>query len=397
MGGRAWYFDALRGLMLVLMTATHLPTRFASPLGQPFGYVSAAEGFVLLSAFMAGRVYMQRHEKHGADEMRSAFLKRALKIYAWQVALLLFLFSFIALIGSAKQEDAIVNLLTYYWQQPVTAFINGLFLLYNPPLLDILPMYILFMLISAPLMLHGVRHGWAPILAASIALWLAAQFDVGRWIYHWLAEQASIKLPPVGATGSFSIAAWQLLWVLGLWMGATTIATSETDEQATPRRFPTWIVLTALVVALVGFAWRHALGQTYGGNAELNLLFDKWKLGPLRVINLLALVVLVIHYGPILRRFVPRSRFLEALGAASLAVFVSHLIIALLALTYLGPPSPARPLWIDLVLFFGTYAILYFVAWITLQVERSSAPARDRMRGWAAQGSRALISRRHKA
>ena len=125
------------------------------------------------------------------------------------------------------------NLLTYYWQQPVTAFINGLFLLYNPPLLDILPMYILFMLISAPLMLHGVRHGWAPILAASIALWLAAQFDVGRWIYHWLAEQASIKLPPVGATGSFSIAAWQLLWVLGLWMGATTIATSETDEQAT--------------------------------------------------------------------------------------------------------------------------------------------------------------------
>ena len=156
-------------------------------------------------------------------------------------------------------------------------------------------------------------------------------------------------------------------------------------------------MLTALVVALVGFAWRHALGQTYGGNAELNLLFDKWKLGPLRVINLLALVVLVIHYGPILRRFVPRSRILEALGAASLAVFVSHLVIALLALTYLGPPSPARPLWIDLVLFFGTYATLYFVAWITLQVERSSAPARDRMRGWAAQGSRALISRRHKA
>jgi len=395
-GGRAWYFDALRGLMLVLMTATHLPTRFSSPLGQPFGYVSAAEGFVLLSGFMAGRVYMQRHEKYGAEEMRSAFLKRALKIYAWQVALLLFLFSFIALIGSAKHEDAIVNLLTYYWQQPVTAFINGLFLLYNPPLLDILPMYILFMLISAPLMLHGVRHGWAPILAASIALWLAAQFDVGRSIYDWLAEQASTKLPPVGATGSFSIAAWQLLWVLGLWMGATTIATSETDEQATPRRFPTWIVLTALVVALVGFAWRHALGQTYGGNAELNLLFDKWKLGPLRVINLMALVVLVIHYGPALRRL-PRSRFLEALGAASLAVFVSHLVIALLALTYLGPPSPERPLWVDVTLFFGTYAILYLVAWITQQVDRRSALARDRLRAWAAQGSRALISRRHKA
>ena len=97
---RAWEIDALRGLMLVLMTATHLPTRFSSPLGQPFGYVSAAEGFVLLSGFMAGHVYMKRHQRYGEDEMRSAFLKRALKIYAWQVALLLFLFSFIALIGA---------------------------------------------------------------------------------------------------------------------------------------------------------------------------------------------------------------------------------------------------------------------------------------------------------
>ena len=29
MSQRAWEVDALRGLMLVLMTATHLPTRFA--------------------------------------------------------------------------------------------------------------------------------------------------------------------------------------------------------------------------------------------------------------------------------------------------------------------------------------------------------------------------------
>ena len=34
--------DALRGLMLVLMTFTHLPTRFASPFGQPLGFVSSS-------------------------------------------------------------------------------------------------------------------------------------------------------------------------------------------------------------------------------------------------------------------------------------------------------------------------------------------------------------------
>ena len=54
---RRWELDALRGLMLVLMTLTHLPTRVADPLGQPLGHVSAAEGFVMLSGYMAGMVY----------------------------------------------------------------------------------------------------------------------------------------------------------------------------------------------------------------------------------------------------------------------------------------------------------------------------------------------------
>ncbi|MBW8470508.1 MAG: OpgC domain-containing protein, partial [Thiobacillus sp.] len=54
---RRWELDALRGLMLVLMTLTHMPTMYSLPSGQPFGFVSAAEGFVFLSAFMAGRVY----------------------------------------------------------------------------------------------------------------------------------------------------------------------------------------------------------------------------------------------------------------------------------------------------------------------------------------------------
>ena len=41
--------DALRGLLLVLMTITHLPTRYSVYSSQIFGFVSAAEGFVFLS------------------------------------------------------------------------------------------------------------------------------------------------------------------------------------------------------------------------------------------------------------------------------------------------------------------------------------------------------------
>ena len=67
---RYWEIDALRGLMLVLMTVTHLPTRLTDPLGQPFGFVSAAEGFVLLSAFVAGLVYSRISYNRGVDSMR---------------------------------------------------------------------------------------------------------------------------------------------------------------------------------------------------------------------------------------------------------------------------------------------------------------------------------------
>lgn len=394
---RAWEIDALRGLMLVLMTTTHLPTRFAGPFGQPFGFVSAAEGFVLLSGFMAGHVYMKRHQRHGEAEMRSAFLKRVVKIYLWQVALLIFLFGLIALIGAMRGEAAIVNLLSFYWEGPLKAFVNGLVLLYNPPLLDILPMYILFMLTSAPIMVHGLRNGWAPIIAISLAIWLAAQFDVGERIYQWLADAAAVKLPPVRQTGSFSILAWQLLWVLGLWMGATRVATAEHDQAATPRRFPLWMVRSAIAIAMVCFLWRHGVGQApFGADAAMNQLFDKWTLGPLRLLNLMALLLLVVHYAPLLRRL-PRIHFLETLGAASLAVFVGHLVVALFALALLGAADPKRPLWIDIGLFVSTFAILYLIARTTLQLDQKGAAARQRIRGWAAQGSRALTSRRHSA
>ncbi|MFI4888312.1 MAG: OpgC domain-containing protein, partial [Burkholderiales bacterium] len=74
--------DWLRGMMLVLMTMTHLPTWFSAHAGQPFGFVSAAEGFVFLSAFLVGAVYSQKTRERGYRAMRRALWGRALKVYA---------------------------------------------------------------------------------------------------------------------------------------------------------------------------------------------------------------------------------------------------------------------------------------------------------------------------
>ena len=64
------------------MTLTHMPTSLQSTLAQPFGQVSAAEGFVLLSAFLAGQVYLRRGIKQGFGGMRRALWSRAATIYA---------------------------------------------------------------------------------------------------------------------------------------------------------------------------------------------------------------------------------------------------------------------------------------------------------------------------
>lgn len=371
-GERLWQIDALRGLMLVLMTLTHLPTRLSSPAGQPFGFVSAAEGFVLLSGFMAGLVYAGRERREGEAQMRTAFYRRVLKIYLCQAALLLFLFSVVAVIAVVAQEEAITGLLQYYLREPVHALVGSLLLVYSPPLLDILPLYILFMLFSPVLLLHGLRHGWGTILAVSVALWLGAQFKLGSWLYE-VAASATPLLVPLEQTGAFDVLAWQFLWVMGLWLGAERSA----QPAKPPLVFPRWMLLTAIAIAAVGFAWRHAVGQVpFPGHASLNILFDKWQLAPLRMLNLFALLVLAIHYAPWMARHLPRPRWLETMGAASLPVFLAHLVAALLALALFGAPSPSRSGWIDLLILVLSFGALYAVALLSQELDRQAAEAK---------------------
>lgn len=368
---RLWQIDALRGLMLVLMTFTHLPTLFASPTGQPFGFVSAAEGFVLLSGFMAGMVYAGRERKEGEERMRAAFYRRVAKIYLCQAAMLLFLFSVVALIAVVLQEDAITGLMKYYLHEPLHALVGALLLIYSPPLLDILPLYVLFMLISPMVLLHGLRHGWGGILACSVALWLAAQFKVGAWLYEALAPAAGIRVPLV-QTGAFDVLAWQFLWIMGLWMGA------ERAAQRPPVVFPRWLLHTAIVYAAVCFVWRHVVGQVpIPQDAGLNMLFDKWQLAPLRLFNLFALLVLAMHFAPWLATHLPRVLALETLGAASLPVFCGHLVLALLALALFGAPTPARSAWIDVGIVVVSFAALYGVALLSQELDRQAAARRQ--------------------
>lgn len=380
MTARHWELDALRGLMLVLMTLTHLPTRFASPAGQPFGFVSAAEGFVLLSAYVAGLVYTRRERRDGAQRMQQAFWRRALKLYGLQAGLLVFLFTVVLGVGALLGQPAVLNLASFFLERPLVALAGALALVYNPPLLDILPLYVLFMVASPVLLLHGLHRGWRGILAGSVALWLGAQFGLGAWLYGTLAGLLHWPVP-VDQTGSFHLLAWQFPWVLGLWLGAS----HAEQPDAPPLRFPRWMVHGALAVTMVGMAWRHAVGQVpFPGMPEFNLLFDKWQLGPLRVISLFALIVLVWHHGPALARRMPTPKLLVTYGQASLPVFVAHVALVLALLATVGEPDADRPWLIDVLLLVGAFAILDGVALLSVTLDEAQARRVARRAGRAA-------------
>jgi hypothetical protein len=374
---RRWELDALRGLMLILMTTTHLPTRYASITGQPLGFVSAAEGFVFLSAYMAGLVYAARGRRDGDTAMRQAFWERAVALYACQIALLGFAFTVIAGLAVAKRQPAVTDLLAFYLEQPLTALLSAALLLYNPALLDILPIYIVFMVVSPLVILHGRRGAWGWMLGLSLALWVGAQFGLGPALYRAAAQLVALPVR-YHDMGAFEILAWQFVWMLGLWMGAT----HHEPGQAPSPRAPRWMLALALSGALVCFVWRHVVGQVPLPDVPVvNLMFDKWTLGPLRLLNFLALLLLVVHFGPRLRQALPRLRALELLGRAALPVFCAHLVISLVALALLGEATGRRSWWVDTAVLVGGLAGLWVVAWVSRGLDRlrqRSPRAKDR-------------------
>jgi hypothetical protein len=359
--------DWLRGLMLVLMTVTHLPTWFSNALGQPFGYVSAAEGFVFVSAFLVGCVYGRVARERGYGAMRAVVWRRAGKIYLAHIAILLFLLWVLVPVAVAKDAHAITDLASFYLAHPGEALAGGLLLVYNPPLLDILPMYVVFMAFSPALMEHGLRRGWGRVLAASGLVWLLAQADVGQALYDAVARATDLGIP-YRQTGAFSWMAWQLMWVLGVCAGtqASTVAPRRTP-------MPRAVIVGAAAVALVFFVWRHVDGQVPVGSPLLAVAMDKWHLGPLRLLDFGALAILVICAREAIAARAHASP-LVTLGKASLTVFCAHLLICLGALAVVG--APGTPLhWHDSALLAGTLAILYAVALTSLAGRRLVPPA----------------------
>jgi len=361
--------DALRGLFLVWMTLTHLPTRASDLVNQPFGFVSSAEGFVFLSALLVARLYIR---KAAEDEpaLRAKLWKRALKIYGYHVTLLIFAFTAAAWIGVHTHRLALTNLLTFYLAHPFTAIIGSLLLIYCPPLLDILPMYIIFLIASPYILAFAARRGWRLLLTASTLIWILAQLGLRTWAHTLVVHITGLKIP-LQETGAFNLFAWQAVWLLGMWIGAES-ADPGPNGGIPFRKLPRYAYPIAAFVCFFFLGIRHEWLGPHLTQQSLGLQLDKWQIGPLRAINLIAFSIVLYDLRKPVKRIVLIEPFLT-LGKASLEVFCAHIVFVFIALALLyGEFTQLNGRYATFVLAF-TFVGLILVALREIRLKRTEA------------------------
>jgi len=351
--GRRLELDAARGLMLLWITLTHLPTAASAYVNQPFGFVSAAEGFIFLSALFTGRIYFRLAEHDGYKAMTLRLWARTWRLYCYHALLLIFAFLVAVPIASRGNRPGLHNLLDFYFMAgPKRSVIEAFLLIYRPPLLDILPMYIIFLMFTSGALLLARRIGWKPILWTGFSLWALAQFGLRADAYKVGAKIIPAHIP-LNEMGSFDLWAWQFLWIAGVWLGVRWAQNNLPIEKWAKRA-----VVPAVLIAVACFVLRCTI--EYGlrlGPTEF--LFDKWHLGPLRLLDFTAVAMLLIVTQRIWKPLAVGP--LVLMGQSSLQVFCVHLLCCFAGLTLLGNASKISG-WKQIALLSGTFAAMLIAA-----------------------------------
>jgi hypothetical protein len=368
--GRRLELDAMRGLMLVWIALTHLPTAASAWVNQPFGFVGAAEGFIFLSALFTGRIYFRVAERDGSAAMTRKLWGRTLRLYGYHALLLAFAFLVAVPIAAHGGRPGLQNLLDFYFMAgPKRAVTEAALLIYRPPLLDILPMYIIFLSFTTVAIPLARRIGWKPILWTSFAFWVLAQFGFRNAEHNFMMRFIPTRIP-LNEMGSFDLWAWQFLWFVGVWLGVLW-ANDDLPIETWARRS----TLPAVLIASACFVLRRRLahGLELG---SFEFLFDKWHLGLVRALDFAAIGVLLIVFQAVTKRAAIRP--LVLLGQSSLQVFCVHLLFCFAGLTLMGNASMLNG-WRQSALLTVTFAGMLLTAKLFSKSEaKSEAPRKEK-------------------
>lgn len=244
MSGRILTLDFLRGYFLFVIIIDHLfrfPGIFEAFTGRGQLWVSAAEGFFIISGLLVGLIYTR--STHSLAAITKKLYLRAGKLYLWSI-LLTYLFTVWGYFLPLSQINYGL------WTGPLNLdfFTKVLTFQYIYGWADYLAYYVLFLLVS-PLVIFLLRRNlpWL-IIILSLALWF-----IGR--------SSSIYL------------AWQPLFVGGLLIGAYLPQLEKILVSS--RR----TILLLSVITLATIILSSITSQSRGANAVYPPFFDKNTLG----------------------------------------------------------------------------------------------------------------------
>ena len=301
--------DFFRGLALICIFLDHIPGDYLNYFTlSAIAFSDAAEVFIFISGFTAALVYGRALATRGALIATVQVLRRAWQLYVAHI------FLFVIFIAEVSYTVKTFNNPMYneemgvgdFLEHPHIAIVQAMTLQFQPTYLDILPLYIVLLLIF-PVVLLCLR--WKPMAALipSALVYLAVQ----------ISDFALPAYPP-GTTWSFNPLAWQFLFVLGAVLGH-----AETHSRGRARlvQIAYWPALAiAVFVFTIRLSWTfHGFWGAVPALFERQLWpTNKSNLSPIRLISFFALVMLVARWVP------PQASFMRAMVARPLVLCGRH-------------------------------------------------------------------------
>ena len=205
--GRDLRLDLFRGLALWLIFLDHIPSNLVAWVTiRNYGFSDATEIFVFVSGYTAAFVYGKEMRERGFVVAGARILRRAWQIYVAHVFLFAIYLAEISYVATSFENPLYaeeMNILDFL-KQPDVTIIQALLLKFKPSNMDVLPLYIILLLLFPPIL-------WLLLFRSTLALAASVLLYVLTWEFHW-----NMPSYPSGHW-YFNPFAWQLLFVFGAW------------------------------------------------------------------------------------------------------------------------------------------------------------------------------------